>query len=163
MVPLNSVLDGWEKHNALLVKMISPLREEDLALFVGKGLWSVRVLACHIVSARAWWFGSWMHEGGEEFERLVTIDDDELETPTRDAGAICAALDSSWAEVARCLQNWSDADLDTNFQRPEPNAAGERPTRDRRYIIWHVVEHDVHHGGEISLTLGMHGRKGLDL
>lgn len=158
-----SVLDGWEKHNALLVKMIAPLSEEDLGLSAGKGLWPVRVLACHIVSARAWWFGSWMHEGGEVFERLLTIDDEELEKPTRSAGEICAALESSWSAVSRSLQKWSDADLDAKFQRPEPNAAGERPTRDRRYIIWHVAEHDVHHGGEISLTLGMHGRNGLDL
>jgi hypothetical protein len=26
-----------------------------------------------------------------------------------------------------------------------------------------VAEHDLHHGGEISLTLGMHGLAGLDL
>jgi uncharacterized damage-inducible protein DinB len=24
-------------------------------------------------------------------------------------------------------------------------------------VVWHVLEHDLHHGGEISLTLGMHG------
>ena len=25
----------------------------------------------------------------------------------------------------------------------------------RQWVIWHLIEHDVHHGGEISLTLGM--------
>jgi uncharacterized damage-inducible protein DinB len=24
-------------------------------------------------------------------------------------------------------------------------------------VVWHVMEHDLHHGGELSLTLGMHG------
>jgi len=163
MVSLINVLDGWRKHNELLVKMISPLSQQDLDLSAGDGLWPVRVLACHIVSARAWWFKSWMDEGSEEFGRLVTIDDEEMDKPSRGAVAICEALDASWAEVSRCLSKWSEADLDAKFQRPIPNAAGERPTRDRRYIIWHVAEHDVHHGGEISLTLGMHGRKGLDL
>ena len=27
----------------------------------------------------------------------------------------------------------------------------------RQWVIWHLIEHDLHHGGEISLTLGMHG------
>ena len=27
----------------------------------------------------------------------------------------------------------------------------------RAWIVWHVLEHDLHHGGEISHTLGMHG------
>jgi uncharacterized damage-inducible protein DinB len=27
----------------------------------------------------------------------------------------------------------------------------------RGWVVWHVMEHDLHHGGEVSLTLGMHG------
>jgi hypothetical protein len=23
-------------------------------------------------------------------------------------------------------------------------------------MIWHLIEHDLHHGGELSFTLGMH-------
>ena len=57
----------------------------------------------------------------------------------------------------------TEDDLDAKFQRPKPNAAGERPWRDRRFIVWHVAEHDIHHGGEISIILGMHGRPGLDM
>jgi len=29
----------------------------------------------------------------------------------------------------------------------------------RAWVIYHLVEHDLHHGGEVSLTLGMHGLK----
>ena len=162
-VHLIDVLAGWDKHNSLLVDTISPLSSEELSWSAGEGLWPVRVLATHIVSARSWWFNAWMGEGDEEFKRLVTIDDDELEKPTRSAHEICAALEKSWSDVRTCLQKWTEADLDATFQRPTPNAAGERPHRDRRYIVWHVLEHDLHHGGEISLTLGMHGRPGMDL
>ncbi|HEX4716084.1 MAG TPA: DinB family protein [Ktedonobacteraceae bacterium] len=31
----------------------------------------------------------------------------------------------------------------------------------RQWIIWHVIEHDLHHGGEISLILGTHGLTGI--
>jgi uncharacterized damage-inducible protein DinB len=30
-------------------------------------------------------------------------------------------------------------------------------------VIWHLMEHDLHHGGEISQVLGSHGIPALDL
>ncbi len=33
----------------------------------------------------------------------------------------------------------------------------------RGWIIWHVVEHDLHHGGELSYSLGALGLPGLSL
>ena len=153
---------GWEQHNALLVQTIGPLTEEHLVWSAGEGLWSIRMLACHVVAARAWWFHAWMGEGDDELRSLVTMDDDSDMTRP-DAPTICAALNKSWADVRACLERWTAEDLEVRFKRPRPNAAGERPWRDRRYITWHVAEHDVHHGGEISLTLGMHGRPGLDM
>jgi uncharacterized damage-inducible protein DinB len=33
----------------------------------------------------------------------------------------------------------------------------------RQWVVWHLVEHDLHHGGEVSLILGSHGLTGLDL
>jgi uncharacterized damage-inducible protein DinB len=29
-------------------------------------------------------------------------------------------------------------------------------------MLWHVIEHEVHHRGELSLLLGLLGRQGLD-
>jgi len=31
------------------------------------------------------------------------------------------------------------------------------------WIVWHVIEHEIHHRGELSLILGMLGREGLDV
>ena len=160
-----TVLDfyaGWERHNALLVKSLAPLTEEQLLWSPGRGLWSIRMLACHIVAARAWWWNGWMGEGDVELTRLIKMDDDS-DTTKPDAKTICAALDKSWQDVVSCLRRWTEADLGATFQRPVPRPDGTRPPRDRRYIIWHVAEHDVHHGGEISLILGMHGATGFDM
>ena len=160
---LFDVFAGWHDHNSLVSRTIAPLSDEELSWSAGDGLWSVRVLACHIVAARAWWFHGWMGEGDDELGRLVSIDDEQIERPTMSADAVCAALDKSWADVRACLERWTEQELDAKFQRPSPNARGERPWRDRRYIVWHVAEHDLHHGGEISLTLGSHGRPGFDM
>ncbi len=31
----------------------------------------------------------------------------------------------------------------------------------RGWVVWHTLEHDLHHGGEISQILGSHGLPGL--
>ena len=38
-----------------------------------------------------------------------------------------------------------------------------RPALSRQRIIWGVLEHDIHHGSEISTTLGVHGLPVLEL
>ena len=40
---------------------------------------------------------------------------------------------------------------------------GERYADSRQWIIWHLIEHELHHGGELSLTLGVHGLAAPDL
>jgi uncharacterized damage-inducible protein DinB len=153
---------GWDQHNALLERAVSGLDSDQLSLRAADHLWSIRTLANHIVGVRAWWFNSWMAEGGTELAQFVDYDED-AEAETRDAETIAGALRSTWSSLASSLRTWTEADLAQEFQRPFPNAAGERPWETRQWIVWHVAEHDVHHGGEISLTLGIHGLGGLDM
>lgn len=153
---------GWENHNELLVRAISPLSAKELSWSPAPRMWPVRRLANHIVAARAWWFGGWMEEDAATLSPFIDYDD-EPGADRRGAGPICDALNRSWASIRSSLGRWTEADLDRQFQRPRPNQKGERPWRTRRYIIWHVAEHDLHHGGEISLILGMNGGNGLDL
>jgi uncharacterized damage-inducible protein DinB len=153
---------GWEKHNELLIEAIAPLNAEELEWKAAEGLWSVRRLANHIIANRAWWFNANMGEGGEELARFADFDEVEG-ADQNDARQILEGLKSTWASVAKCLNTWTENDLKERFQRPAPNREGERPWRTRQYIVWHVAEHDVHHAGEISLTLGMHGTPGLDM
>jgi uncharacterized damage-inducible protein DinB len=120
------------------------------------------MLVSHVVSARHWYFHSWMGEGGAGWTKYDAWDDLE-EMATRKAPDLVRGLEESWSLLRPSLERWTAADLDAEFRRPTPNAKGERPLRSRQWIVWHVAEHDVHHGGEISLTLGMHGLRGLDL
>ncbi len=153
---------GWGNYNRLLVGAVAPLDDAQLRLQAAPHLWSVRMLVNHIVGARAWWFHAWMGEGGPEFDAMEDFDEGE-ESERRTAAEIVEALEATWSLVDSCLKRWSAADLDVRFQRPVPNPAGERPWRDRRFIVWHVAEHDLHHGGELSFTLGMHGVPAIDL
>jgi uncharacterized damage-inducible protein DinB len=42
-------------------------------------------------------------------------------------------------------------------------AEGKIYTITRGWVIWHVIEHDIHHGGEIAYSLGMHGLTAPDI
>jgi uncharacterized damage-inducible protein DinB len=52
------------------------------------------------------------------------------------------------------IARWTPADWQQTYPGEEPD---EPATLTRQWVIWHLMEHDLHHGGEISLTLGMHG------
>jgi uncharacterized damage-inducible protein DinB len=153
---------GWDVYQGLLIGAIAPLDQAQLDLAPAPHLWSVRMIACHIVAARAWWFHSWMGEGSSEFGRMTNWDEDEA-LATRPAAEIVRGLEGSWSVIKSGLGRWSPSDLTKEFVRPVPNEAGERPNRSRQWIVWHLVEHDLHHGGEISFSLGMHGITGIDL
>jgi uncharacterized damage-inducible protein DinB len=59
-----------------------------------------------------------------------------------------------------CLQRWTPDDLAVEFSRQRPTRT---QTFTRQWVIWHLMEHDLHHGGEISLILGSHGLSGLNI
>jgi uncharacterized damage-inducible protein DinB len=160
-VPLITFFEGWGRYNELLEHAVSPLNADQLSLRAADGLWSVRTLASHIVSVRSWWFNAWMGEGGEDLAGFAEYDEGD-ESARRDAPAIVEALHRSWSAVEASLRGWTEDDLAKEFQRPALNAQHGRPWRSRQYIVWHVAEHDVFHGGEISLILGMHGLAGID-
>ena len=41
--------------------------------------------------------------------------------------------------------------------------AGEPYKLSRQWVNWHVIEHDLHHGGELSFSLGAHHLAAPDL
>ena len=52
------------------------------------------------------------------------------------------------------LAHLTSRDLAQVFPNPHRD---HKLARSRQWIIWHVREHDIHHGGEISCILGTYG------
>lgn len=144
-------LEGWQNYNGLLSKALAPLTDEQLDLRPAPNLRSVRELAMHIVGTRAGWFHRMLHEGGDEIEALANWGRDGQQ---RGASEIVAGLDTTWRLMSESIARWT----------PEERAGsvtaeryGQTHTLTRAWVVWHVLEHDLHHGGEIGYTLGMHG------
>jgi uncharacterized damage-inducible protein DinB len=70
--------------------------------------------------------------------------------------SILEALESVHGRTCAHLANLSDEDLDQPITTPW----GVR--QQGIELIGHVIEHEIHHRGELSLILGLLGREGLD-
>ncbi len=149
---------GWDVYQEKLAMAIAPLTAEQLTLRAGPHLRSIGMIAAHIVGARVRWFHQLMGEGSVDMHSLGMWD--RPEAPVHSAKELVQGLEESWQLIQHALSHWTIADLDYVF---EGTYSGEEYSLTRQWIIWHVIEHDVHHGGEISLTLGAHGLTGLDL
>src|SRR6266511_3577977 len=92
---------------------------------------------------------------GEGDATIAAFDPWDMEdAPSRTAAELVTGLEATWQMIDDCLSRWTPEMLGDPFVRQYPDRTS---TRTRGWIIWHVVEHDVHHGGELFLTLGIHG------
>ncbi|HWO72175.1 MAG TPA: DinB family protein [Dehalococcoidia bacterium] len=70
--------------------------------------------------------------------------------------AVLRLLEETHARSLRYLESLGDAELEAEFTAPW-GATGRRID-----ALLHVLEHEIHHRGELSLMLGLLGRQGLD-
>ncbi len=144
-------IDGWEAYQNHLIKAIEPLSAEQLALRISPDLRSIGSLARHIVHTRASWLYQLMGEGGLEVEAIDAWGyDGDVPSSTELVHGLKVTF-QAWKE---CLERWTPEDLAYVFR----GERGGRPYElSRQWVIWHVIEHDLHHGGELSFSLGANG------
>jgi uncharacterized damage-inducible protein DinB len=153
-----SIYKGWHTYQQALVHALAPLGPDQLALRASPDLRSVGEIAAHIIGARARWFHSLMGEGGEEFQAFGGYD--RPGTKPRTAAEIVGGLGSTWAGMHEAIARWTPEDWEATWSG---DGSSEPDEITRQWVIWHLIEHDVHHGGEISITLGAHGVSALQL
>jgi uncharacterized damage-inducible protein DinB len=146
---------GWATYQDALVQAVAPLTAEQLALRAAPSLHSIGELAAHISAARAGWFHRTLGEGESALATIACWD--VVGAPPQQAAILVDGLEATWSVIHTGLDRWTAAMLDDTFttRRGRPITRG--------LVLWHVLEHDLHHGGELSLTLGMHGLPALDL
>jgi uncharacterized damage-inducible protein DinB len=154
---------GWETYQGLLIKSLAPLTPEQLALRSREGLRSAGENARHIIGARGRWFHILMGLGDEEF--IAMSEWDRPGEPERTSTELVHGLEHTWQIMHATLKSWSPADLAYDYPnvRPDPSDPHDPESFTRQWVIWHLIEHDVFHGGEISQILGANGVTGMDL
>jgi uncharacterized damage-inducible protein DinB len=170
---LQPFYDGWANYQRLLLDMIGGLTPEQVGLRTAPHQWAVWQLAGHMAGARAFWFHDVLGEGDPAVRDLfrvssTTVPDlpledagwEDDETHPRGADELVDGLQKTWAMIEDCLGRWAPEDLAVEFTRRRRTGT---QTISRLWVVWHVVEHDLNHGGEISQILGSHGLPAIDL
>ena len=150
---LTTFYESWKEYQERHKESLAPLTAEQLTLRAAPSLRSIGENAAHIIGCRAGWFTEFLGEdGGADVKAFAGWD--EPGALPRTATELVQALDSTWRLMTDCLARWSPADMRKTFL---DDWDGKQVELSRAWVVWHVLEHDLHHGGEISLTFGMHG------
>ena len=153
---------GWEHYQQGLVKAIASLSSEQLTLPVAPHYRSIGELLDHMIGARFNWFHLWMGEGDPDLD--WNDDEDNDEPAVYKAASLVAMFEKSWHVISLCPGLLDFRRSGTAFFTPASHQAWlrnqgleEAPAHTRQWIVWHVLEHEIHHGGELSLALGTYG------
>jgi uncharacterized damage-inducible protein DinB len=155
---VQSIFDGWHTYQRALTEAIAPLDSDQLAIRPDPKLRSVGQISAHIIGARARWFYLLMGEGGSEFEAFGKWD--RRGAKPRTAAELGKGLEATWQGMHDAIARWTPDQWNETWPGEDDT---EPEVITRQWVIWHLIEHDLHHGGEISITLGVHMVKGLRL
>ena len=77
-----------------------------------------------------------------------------------DADALSAWLDRSWLMIHATLAAWTPDELTVAYLHTWNGRQWAIP---RQWTIFRILAHDMHHGGELALTLGQQGIETFEL
>jgi uncharacterized damage-inducible protein DinB len=171
---LEPFVEGWAGYQRLLLDAIGPLDIEQLSSRTASFQWRVWQLAGHMAGSRAYWWHDVLGEGDAAVRDMFRVESTTVpDLPLEDAGwedderhpraapELVAAFEKTWSMIDTSLRRWTAEDLEVEFSRTRRN--GEVETFTRAWVVWHLIEHDLHHGGEISQILGTNGIPSLEL
>ncbi|MFL7892269.1 MAG: DinB family protein [Anaerolineales bacterium] len=167
---LRNIYEGWGGYQQSLVNVVKPLAPEQLNWCPAENFFSVGELVRHISLGRLTWLlrmgapGSsdltnqiddWQQDGDGNrnvVEESIAISDQSIE--------LVRWLDITWQVIENFLSSWNVADL---WQTYRHTWNGKVYCVSRQWTIWRLMNHDIHHGGELSLMLGLQGIEAFEL
>jgi uncharacterized damage-inducible protein DinB len=167
---LHDLFDGWPGHNQSLLNAIAPLTSEQLSWRPKEGFRSVGEVARHISLSRLGWFLRMNAPGSTPLADRIPkweTDRDGVKDIVEESVDIAGNADSlvewltaTWDMIDQTLTTWSLNDLARAYTH---QWNGESWANSRHWTIWRILTHDIHHGGELSLMLGLQGIEAFEL
>jgi uncharacterized damage-inducible protein DinB len=144
------LLDYWERVRAGLIDTIDGFSDDELDFKAFDRAYTVRQLILHIA-----------HEEYGEVQYGLTGRLSQFPPPFPEEdyptlASLRTRLADTHDQTRGYLQSIDKRTLDGSFVAPW---GAERPLID---FVVHVIEHEIHHRGELSLILGLLGKEGLD-
>jgi uncharacterized damage-inducible protein DinB len=167
---LFQLFEGWNGYQTSIVHAVESLTPAQLAWRPAPNLRSVGDLVRHISLGRVTWFRRMDAPGSAEVVRHIdewVRDEDgnqhvveDAIAITEDASQLVYWLDLTWQMIDETLATWGVTDLATTYAH---RWNGTIYDVSYQWTIWRIMAHDIHHGGELSLMLGMQGIEAFEL
>lgn len=148
--PLSAIYEGWEGYQTSLVKAIAGRAPQELLWRPAHGLSSAGELAHHISYGRIDWFSRMGAPGSRELAEEAA----NWQPAADNAAELVCRLNASWHMVAKVLAQWSAANLWETYPQ---QYQGKTYAVSHQWVIWRVMAHDIHHGGQMTMLLYMQG------
>ncbi len=89
--------------------------------------------------------------GGTEPANLVAgwRTEDAIEEQSTE---LVRGLEATWQMIENALRHWTETDLAQTYPL---SYQGKNYALPRQWVLWRIMAHDLHHGGELAFTLGM--------
>ena len=112
---------------------------------------SVGELAYHISEGRFDWFQRTFGVGRTKSANLIATWETE-DAIIGQSSELVKGLKATWQMVEDALRRWTVADL---AQAYPLSYQGKNYALPCQWILWRIMARDLHHGGELAITLGM--------
>lgn len=163
-ISLMTVFSGWDGYQRSLVSAIEGLTEENLLYRPAPERRSIGEIAGHIAYGRMDWFHRMGAPGSADLAQRIkpfyqanSILKGEV---NQDSAALVHWLEESWRMIEGALLGWTPDDLATSFKYVY---WGKTYSISYQWVIWRIMAHDVHHGGQLSMLLAAQGIEPQDL
>jgi uncharacterized damage-inducible protein DinB len=150
---LSKIFTGWDGYNTSIVHAIQPLTIDQLVWRPAPRLRSVGEQASHIALGRVGWFARMPAPGSLELRQKVERLGPETAIADK-KDEIIYWLEATWQMIADTLSQWTVEELSRTYNQ---EYWGKVYTISYQWTIWRIMTHDMHHGGELALMLGIQG------
>jgi uncharacterized damage-inducible protein DinB len=144
------IISTWDRIRDGLLDTIDKFKEDELTYIPFDGAYSVGQILLHIAQEER---GEIQYGITGELDAFPS-DYSQEEYPTK--ASILKLLSDVHEHTNDYLRALNDDDL---YREIKAGWGGKYLLID---MIWHVMEHEIHHRGELSFILGLLGREGLD-
>lgn len=164
------VYEGWDGYRQSIINAVAPLTAEQLSWRPSAHLRSVGELARHIALGPIDWFLRMDAPGSREMANQIDawtedphgnryVVEDALDIADQ-AGELTRWLETSRQMIHQTLETWTVAELERTYFH---TWRGNKYAISRQWTIWRIMAHDLHHGGELVLMLGVQGLENFEL
>jgi uncharacterized damage-inducible protein DinB len=167
---LEIVFDGWTGYRQSIVDAVVPLSAEHLRFRPATHLRSVGEIVRHIALGPIEWFRRMGAPGSHLLASQIEAWEEDLDGNRYVIESAIDIADQSdelilWLEASRrmidqTLKAWTVDDIQETYRHVW---GGNTYAISRQWTLWRILAHDLHHGGELAILLGIQRLENFEL